>query len=235
MTAVNAVELRLITSGRAKREASHSERAPWGAILRSLNVWALCGMYGCLGFSGNFFLFLFPTYLQDYRHFDKATTVKWLSVVPFACGVVACISGGYLSDLIVRRTGNRRLGRRLVGVCGMTLGSLMIVGTPWVHDVRWLAVLYGLSFFGNDLSMGPAWAAAGDIGKRHAGTISGIMNMFSSFTAAVAIPVAGEFFHASDVAKKAGDIQKHGLYMAIPFVLFAVSYLLGISAGCEST
>ena len=61
-------------------------------MLRSSNVWALCGMYGFLGYSGNFFLFLFANYFQDYRHLDKETA-KWLNVVPFACGVVACVSG----------------------------------------------------------------------------------------------------------------------------------------------
>ena len=75
-------------------------------MLRSSNVWALWGMYGFLGYSGNFFLFLFANYLQDYRHFDK-DTAKWLTVIPFACGVLACIAGGALSDRIMTRTGDR--------------------------------------------------------------------------------------------------------------------------------
>jgi MFS transporter, ACS family, glucarate transporter len=223
---VNSAELSLIASGRAARKPAASDRAPWKAILRSTNVWALCWMYGFLGFSGNFFLFLFANYLQDYRHFDK-DTVKWLNVAPFACGVVACISGGFLSDQIARRSGSRRLGRRLVGVCGMTLAGAMIVVTPWVNDLRWLAVLYGLTFFGNDLSMGPAWAAASEIGERHAGTIAGAMNMFSSLMAAVAAVVAGQFFHASALAEKAGDLNKHSLSITLPFVIFATSYFLG--------
>jgi len=226
MPRVNPAELAIITAGRAGRKPSGSDRAPWKAILRSTNVWALCSMYGFLGFSGNFFLFLFANYLQDYRHLDKET-VKWLNAVPFACGVVACISGGFLSDLIARRSGDRRLGRRLVGVSGMTLAGVMILLTPGVNDIRWLAVLYGLTFLGNDLAMGPAWAAAGDIGERHAGTIAGAMNMFSSLMAALAAVVAGQFFHASAVAEKAGDLGKHGLYMAIPFAIFATSYFLG--------
>jgi ACS family glucarate transporter-like MFS transporter len=183
-------------------------------------------MYGFLGYSGNFFLFLFPSYLQDYRHLDKETT-RWLSVVPFACGVVACVLGGYLSDLISRRTGNRRLGRRVVGAGGLSLAGLMIVASPWFHDVRWLALLYGLTFFGNDLAMGPAWAAVGDIGERHAGTLGGAMNMFNSLMAALAAVVAGAFFHAAAGAEKAGDLSKHGLYLALPFLIFAASYFLG--------
>jgi MFS transporter, ACS family, glucarate transporter len=226
MPSVNAAELKRITSGRTDRRSNHSEQAPWKAILRSSNVWALCWMYGFLGYSGNFFLFLFANYLQDYRHLAKET-VQWLNVVPFACGVVACISGGYLSDLIVKRSGNRRLGRRLVGLCGMTLAGAMILVTPWVENLGWLAVLYGLTFLGNDLAMGPAWASAGEIGERHAGTIAGAMNMFASLMAGVAAVVAGQFFHASSLAEKAGDLEKHGLYMAVPFVIFATSYFLG--------
>ena len=195
-------------------------------MLRSANVWALWGMYGFLGYSGNFFLFLFANYLQDYRHFDK-DTAKWLTVVPFACGVVACIGGGALSDRIMKRTGDRRLGRRLVGGCGLALAGAMILATPWVDDVRWLGVLYGLTFLGNDLAMGPAWAAAGDIGERHAGTLAGAMNMMASLMAALAAVVAGQFFHAAAVADGAGDAAGHRLFMALPFVLFAASYVLG--------
>ena len=229
MTRVNPAELALIASGRVDRNSlgQKSHHAPWSEIFRSWNVWALCAMYGCLGFSGNFFLFLFPTYLQDYRHFNKETTVWWMNVVPFACGFVACISGGYLSDMIVKRTGNKRLGRRVVGATGLTIAGLMMLASPWFNDIRWLAVLYGLTFFGNDLAMGPSWAAAGEIGKRFTGTIAGAMNMFASFMAAVSIPVASHFFHGSAVAEKLGDLKTHGLYMTIPFVLFGASYLLG--------
>ena len=164
--------------------------------------------------------------MQDYRHLDK-DTAKWLTVIPFACGVVACISGGVLSDVIMRRSGNRRLGRRLVGMCGLTLAGVMILISPWVEDVRWLGVVYGLTFLGNDLSMGPAWAAASDIGERHAGTLAGAMNMIASLMAALAAVVAGQFFHAAALAEKAGDLAGHRLYMTLPFVFFAASYFLG--------
>ena len=112
-------------------------------------------------------------------------------------------------------------------MCGLTLAGVMILISPWVEDVRWLGVLYGLTFFGNDLSMGPAWAAAGDIGERHAGTLAGAMNMIASLMAALAAVVAGQLFHASAVAAKAGDLDGQRLYMTLPFVFFAASYFLG--------
>ena len=226
MPPVNAAERKLIASGRAEGEAVAHRAAPWRAMLGSTNVWALWWMYGFLGFSGNFFLFMFANYLQDSRHLPK-DTAKWLTVVPFACGVVACISGGVLSDAITRWTGNRRLGRSLVGGTGQAMAGAMILVSPWVEDVRWLGVVYGLTFFGNDLSMGPAWAAAGDIGERHAGTLAGAMNMIASFMGALAAFVAGQLFHAADLAEKAGDLAGHHLYVTLPFLFFAASYFLG--------
>jgi hypothetical protein len=45
--------------------------------------------------------------------------------------------------------------------------------------------------------------------------------------AALAAVVAGQFFHASALAEKAGELDKHDLYMALPFAIFAASYFLG--------
>ena len=69
--------------------------------------------------------------------------------------------------------------------------------------------------------MGPAWAAATEIGERSAGTLGGTMNMVGSFTAAVAAIVTGNLFFRGD--------------LVTPFLLFGLFYLLGASAGCGST
>lgn len=209
---VNETELGLITSGRASKKPASHHGAPWGAMLRSTNVWALWMMYGFLGYSGNFFMFLNANYLEDYRHFDK-DTAKWLTVVPFSFGVLACVSGGVLSDRILRHSRHRRWGRRLVGGFGMALAGTMILLTPWVESAIGIGVVYALIFIGNDLAMGPAWAAASDIGERHAGTLAGAMNMMASLMAAVAAIVTGELLHRDS--------------LTLPFVIFSASYFLG--------
>ena len=177
-------------------------------------------MYGFIGYSGNFFLYLFASYLQDYRHLDK-DTAKWLTVIPFASGVAACLCGGVLSDVIMRRSRNRRLGRRVVGMSGLTLAGVMILVSAWVEDVRWLGVVYGLTFVGNDLSMGPAWAAASDIGERHAGTLAGAMNMIARLMSALDAVVAGQILfddHCSECHGPAGGGTKKGPSLRHPEV-----------------
>ncbi len=210
MPRVNAAERGWILAGRAARPAGHGA-VPWGRLLRSRSAWALCLMYGCLGYSGNFFLTLLPTYLKNHRHLDPQT-VRLLTALPFAGGVAACLVGGLLSDAIIARHG-RRWGRRLVGMLGLSLAGLAILATTQVDHVVGLGFLLCLTFIGNDLAMGPAWAAAADIGDRYTGTLAGAMNMTASLTAATMALVTGYLFDAG--------------YPVVPFVLFGVVYGLG--------
>ncbi len=189
---VNAAERTLITAGRAGRSAGVYQ-VPWKEMLRSRSAWCLCLAYGFGGFAANFFIGLLPTYLHDHRHLSADTT-KVLTSLPLACGVVACIAGGALSDWIIRRTGNRRWGRRINGVVGMAIAAVAFGLTVWVEDVRLLAFLLCLTFVCNDIAMGPAWASCADIGERAAGTLGGAMNMMANIGGAVAALIAGYLF-----------------------------------------
>jgi ACS family glucarate transporter-like MFS transporter len=214
MRQVNREERKLITAGRAKRTGAGHGDVPWAAMLRSRSVWALFLMYGFLGFSGNFYLTLLPTYLKNHRHLSSEVTGQ-LTSLPFAFGVVACFVGGSFSDLVIRRWG-KGWGRRIVGAAGLSLAGLAIVAVPWVEDLFTLGFLLTLAFFGNDLAMGPAWAAAADIGERYTGTLAGAMNMMASFMAAVEALAIGRLLNSHNVV--------------MPFILLAASYALGALA-----
>ena len=211
MSRVNAAELALITSGRVAKPTANHGPIPWTRMFRTPSVLALCAMYGCLGYSGNFFLTLLPTYLKNHRHIDSKIA-GLLTSLPFACGVVACLAGGAISDMVIRRWGPS-WGRRSIGAIGLTLGSVAILATPWTTSVPMLALFLCLTFIGNDLAMGPSWAAAADIGGKHTGVLSGAMNMMSSFTAAVGAVLTGYLFESG--------------YRTLPFVIFSCSYMIG--------
>ena len=178
-------------------------------MLRSRSVWGLCLMYGFVGFSGNFMTSLLPVYLKDHRYLTAEQTT-WVFGLTLASGMVSCFMGGLLSDWIIRRTGNRKWGRRLTGAVGVVLAGLAFLTVPWIEGAWPLAILFGAAFFGNDLIMGPAWAACADVGERHAGTLSGTMNMTGAFFGAGGMALAGVLL----------EMKQYGLL----FTIFACSY-----------
>jgi sugar phosphate permease len=209
---VNEEELRLIESQRATGHGDSHGRIPWGRLLANPSVLALCGMYGCLGYSGNFFLTMLPKYLTNQRALGESW-VLWLTALPFAGGVASCLLGGVLSDLLIRKFGKRRWGRPLVGGIGLSIAGCSIAASLLAREPIGLAVLLCLTFIGNDLAMGPAWAAASEIGRERTGVVSGLMNMTASFAAAIQAVITGTLL------KQTGD--------TLPFLLLGAVYLCG--------
>jgi sugar phosphate permease len=214
MKQVNEAERDLIESGRPIALV-RAGRLPWSSFLKSRSAWALCLMYGFGGFAGNFITSLLPVYLRDHRHLTGGTTA-WLSGLPLACGIVSCVLGGVLSDWLGQLLGDRRWGRRLVGLVSLALAGAAVLCVPWVEEVWLLAVLFSAMFFFNDANMGPAWASCADVGERYAGTLSGAMNMTGAFLGAAGMAFAGACF------RRGWDLPV--------FVVFACSY--GLASLC---
>src|SRR5207253_7663518 len=101
---------------------------------------------------------------------------------------VSCTLGGVLTDWLVRRTGSRRWGRRLVGLAGKGGAAGLMLLAPLTDDPLTALVLLSLSSFLSDLSMAPTWAVCTDAGGRHVGAVFGFVNMFAG-VGAVLSPV----------------------------------------------
>lgn len=210
MKQVNAAERALIAAGRSSAAPVHSS-VPWLQMLGSSSVWGLCLMYGFVGFSGNFITSWLPTYLQKHRDLSREVS-NWIFALTLGSGMVACVLGGWLSDWIIRRTGNRKWGRRLNGCIGLIFAGLAFLAVPQAHEVWLLGFLFCAAFFCNDLIMGPSWASCADIAERYTGTLSGAMNMTGAFLGAAGAQLAGSL------------LKRHEEEML--FLLFACSYVL---------
>jgi MFS transporter, ACS family, glucarate transporter len=216
MPQVSAAERELIGAGRATPDPGNpgallATPVPWSRLLKSRNVWGLCLMYGFVGLSGNFTTQLLPVYLRGNRHLSEETTTT-LTSLPLALGIASCAVGGFLSDWVIRRWGNRKWGRRCNGGVGLIVAGLTIVAVPWAEPIWLLALLLSVSFFCNDLNMGPAWAACADVGGRYAGTISGAMNMTGQLFGAAGMALAGVLLRSNQTE--------------LLFLVFAGSYAL---------
>jgi ACS family glucarate transporter-like MFS transporter len=188
---VNDAELALIRHGET-HDAAHAA-VPWGKLLANANLWALCLMYFCAAYGWYFNITFLPGYLEKMYGLSKGAKWSWefwqfslLAGAPLLFGCVACFCGGMLTDFFIRRTGNRKWGRRLFGVIGHSTCALCYFLSVFAHN-PWLFVLaIAMASFCNDLTMGSAWASCLDIGKKYSGIVAGCMNTVGNLGGAAA-------------------------------------------------
>jgi MFS family permease len=149
---------------------------PWRGLVFSLTLWSLCAASCFVCFGWYFYPTWQPKYLQDVYGISYEGS-ELLTGAPFLCGAVGSLLGGRLSDSLVRRTGNRRWGRSLIGVVGFTAAGLCVLGTGFTTTAWQAVTLLCAAFLVNDLAIPVIWAVCADVGGRYAGTVSGIMNM----------------------------------------------------------
>ena len=110
---VNAAELSLIRAGAGHTADAAEARVPWGRLLRSGNLWAVCVMYFCMAYGWYFNITYLPACLRDvYGVSDQSVVGAFYKGGPLWIGAVACLWGGWLTDRLVRLTGDHRAARR---------------------------------------------------------------------------------------------------------------------------
>jgi MFS family permease len=237
---VNAAEKDLILGNRHDAEAGH-RRVPWGKLLTNVNLWALCLMYFCGAYGWYFNITYLPSFLET-QHGVESTS--FLGSIykggPLWLGAITCLVGGWLSDRFIRRTGNRKWGRRLFGLIGHGLCSLCYAACLITPTAFTFFLAISLAAFWNDLTMGAAWATCQDIGRRYAAIVAGCMNTIGNLGGAAAGWVTGFILeqrlaaHAaaqgvavgalSRAEKSAGELPGY----QINFVIFAAVYLVAV-------
>jgi MFS family permease len=187
---VNAAELALI----GRDPPAPHPRVPWGALVRSRSMLALCAMYFGAIYGWYFYITWLPTYLLEARGFDLRA-VGWLAALPLLAIAAGSVVGGTLSDLLARRF-RLRTALRTPGLIGLPLAALAIVGAVSTPEPRtaafFLAGAAGLAALG----VAPAWSVCLAIGGRHAGVVSGAMNTFGNLGGALSPLVMGAALEA---------------------------------------
>lgn len=237
---VNAAEMALIRVDRAETESVHSN-VPWLHILASPNLWFLCFMYFLQAYGWYFSITYLPRFMNLQYDVQPGSLLGAIyKGGPLWLGAVGCLAGGYLTDRYVRRTGDRRWGRRLIGMIGHGLTILCFLACPFAPTAFTFFLAISLSGFCMDLTMGASWAACQDIGRRYAAIVAGFMNMVGNLGGFVANLVTGYILEMALAAHAQGlgvdiaqltDAQKiAGLRPGyqIVFLSFAAAFVLGV-------
>lgn len=192
---VNQQELELIHQGKtAQLDAGHSG-VPWLAMLTNFNLWALCLIYFCASYGWYFNITWLPKYLDQQYGVKESTSGFWttafMSGAPLLFGSCACLVGGLLTDGIIKRTGNRKWGRRICGVIGHGVCALCYVLAIAAQSPWGFVLAVAFAAFWNDLTMGSSWASCIDIGRKYSGIVSGCMNTIGNLGGAAAVQMTG--------------------------------------------
>jgi sugar phosphate permease len=182
---VNAAERTLIAKALGSEGARDKAKVPWRQLLQNPQMWVLSAMYFCYAYSIGIFLTLFPTYLNEERHFSL-TEMGIYASLPLMAGVAGDIAGGWISDRLLERSGDLKMARRLVAVAGFVLAAVTIPLAVLSHAPLVSVAWFALAVFGLELTVGVSWAVALDVGGSFAGSVSSVMNTFGNIGGALA-------------------------------------------------
>lgn len=172
--AVGAAEAAFIAGGRGDAARHDLDGRTLRALAGSTSAWALCLGYFSNSYGSYFVMTWLPTYLAERRGFTAGSLALY-SGLPLLLSVVSGVAGGITTDFLAARLGVRT-GRVAVGVASYVVAAAAMVLSVGAESPRAAAVLLALATAASMFALGAHWAAAIDIGGRHAGVLSACMN-----------------------------------------------------------
>jgi MFS family permease len=173
---------------------SRKPRMRLGKLLRAL--WPATLVSFCHGWVLWFFLNWMPSFFNQAYRLDIKHSALFSSAI-FLGGVIGTTLGGWVSDAVLRRTGDIRRARRVVITFGFLSPLVFVVPLMAGHlGVTAAAGCLGAMLFLSELVTAPLWALAMDLAPFHAGTAGGVMNTGLGIAAAVSPPIVGRLLDA---------------------------------------
>lgn len=218
---VNRAEMEYIEAGGGGEYKGQPVVFRWrhiGALLKHRQViGASIGQFG-----GNstlvFFLTWFPTYLVQAR---GMTFIKagFMTSVPYIAAAVGVVLGGFVSDMLLKRTGSANVARKLPIVSGMLLASTIILANYVPADNNGLVILImSIAFFGQGMT-NLGWTVVSDIApKKLIGLTGGLFNFTTNLAGIVTPIVVGAAYEAT------GTFVAPLIYIAIVALIGALAY-----------
>jgi sugar phosphate permease len=129
----------------------------WKLLFRFRTTWGMIfGYFGCIYLTWIYTAWL-PGYLEIERHMSVKYT-GWAAAVPFACGVVGGVLGGYIADILVRRGVEPLKSRRYPAAIALLGTSVCTVAAAYVSSNALAIAFISISLFLVYVTSTCAWA-----------------------------------------------------------------------------
>ena len=145
-------------------------------------------VYFCDAWTTILYFTWLPIFFLHGQHLNLMKSAYFSSGV-FCAAVIGDVSGGLISDQILRRTGNVVAARQNIIAISLLGGLAFLIPLMISKNLIVItACLAGASFF-SELTIGPIWAVPMDIAPDFTGIASGMMNAASA-VAGILSPIA---------------------------------------------
>lgn len=159
------------------------------SYFNSANMWLMMGQY----FASNFTFFFCLTWLFPYvktTYNLSYESAGFYAAIPLLGGAVGNVFSGWFIDFLYSK-GFTQWSRRLPAIMGFALASTGLLMSHGQAEVFGAVLWLTIGVFGADMTLPSSWSFCVDIGGKHAGKISGTMNMagnVGSFFVALSFP-----------------------------------------------
>jgi len=155
--ALTPEEVRYLTEGDESTTTRPPSFAEWRELFAHRTTWGMIA-----GFFGTVYtLWLFtgwlPYYLEHERHMSVAHT-GIVAAIPYLCGAVGAVVGGWLCDLLTRRGWTPIGGRKFLISCALCGISLCTLGTAFAVENSTAIVFISMSLFLIYIASSASWA-----------------------------------------------------------------------------
>ncbi|QOC24555.1 MFS transporter [Microbacterium hominis] len=168
--------------------ASTVPKVGWGRLLQQRNTWFM--VLGAFGIFYTVWVYLtwLPSYLQTARGFSLAQS-GWLASLPFLCGIIGVVFGGWLSNRLVSRGVNTVRARKIPIVGGAVLAAAAVLPVAYVDNTPLAITLLSIGYFASQVPIGCLWTLASDVAPSNQVASLGAIQNFGGFVGAAVAPV----------------------------------------------
>jgi sugar phosphate permease len=156
----------------------------WLTLVTSVPMILLCSQQFFRACGMAFFYTWFPTFLRETRGVDLKESGYMTGVVGLGA-MLGGILGGFVSDWLLVRTGNRRLSRQGIAVVGLSICCVLVLASNEIDDTKVAIGMIALGTFAATFGGISGYTVAIDFGGRRVATIFSIMNMCGNIGAAI--------------------------------------------------
>lgn len=137
-----------------------------------------------------FYMFWIPKYLSDSRGMS-ISNIGYITWIPFMALGIANFIGGYVSDIVMHKTGNLNLSRKLVmGIAAFL--TVPIIFIDYYSSISTVIIIMSLAFFAHGLWITNYITSIGDVfGNTSTSSIVGLTGSAGAISSLIINPLTG--------------------------------------------